>query len=977
LVPFAVLAALALGGMAAYQEGQRRLDVWLRQKLAGELARENLRADIGKMTLDPLRGLVARDCRLYGGKDQKLLLATFDRLRVEADLSRLLHRQQFINSVTLTDAALALPLDPENPQTQWLTLTGLNASILASGDRFEVRQARALLEGVPVTVEGTLLKPSKMQRSRSRPKDEKREALDLLRERRHWLDELRGQLRQLKWETNGRPPQLDLRLTADLDRPAELRLWGRLHGQNFRYRDYVIRDLEVAGEWSRGEATIREARLRDTVGTLTGSARMEPGRPRPEYFFTFQSTANLPALIGAIREVPALKEFVLYEPDSLSTSGEASWRPASADGSSPAALQMMGRLTSGRFATRGAVFESVDAAFFLKDGDINLRNVRLAHASGTLNGQAMRQSGQWRYQVQMRMNPKALQPFTTTAAQHRLFDRLDFQDQSSMELEARGSGPQESLQSWEHEATVDARQFRYQGEVIRRLQANLGRREGTTLATAVRLVRPEGELTAARLTIAEAAQTLLIDDLRSTVFPAPVVRQTSPHIFHFVDAYQFSQPPTIRMAGRVGLKNVELNDFTLDVVASGDVQATLPDRTVLPLISPRGQITSKGRLLSLDLTGQVQQGASWRGTTLDETVAARFLGAFPLIFKKEPRSESWQFFLTGPARVRQVVGSSILPVEVAKATVDFRHRRAETQGASVQVEADGRVLAPAQFQQLTLRDPAMAQFQGVFDAEKRSPENVRTRWSLNLEAPGTIDWKFSDKSLPLQEVKVEAEFQRGRLEFQRTSASLLGGSVTGTGEVNTLAATQDFVATVQAENVGFGALAKIYAPGTLTAGQLSGGFRLTGNGRPDANDSLNLQGSGQAVVREGDIFAMPLLGPLSPLLSSMLPGTKSGYSQARDARASFALSDGLLTTRDFEALTMAFVIKGGGEINLESKRVDLQARINTRGPTGMLLYPVSRLLEFEAQGTINDPAWTPGVLNLPGKLLPLPGVRRR
>ena len=46
-MPFAVLAVLALGGMAAYQEGQRQLDVWLRQKLAGELARENLRADIG------------------------------------------------------------------------------------------------------------------------------------------------------------------------------------------------------------------------------------------------------------------------------------------------------------------------------------------------------------------------------------------------------------------------------------------------------------------------------------------------------------------------------------------------------------------------------------------------------------------------------------------------------------------------------------------------------------------------------------------------------------------------------------------------------------------------------------------------------------------------------------------------------------------------------------------------------------------
>jgi hypothetical protein len=397
---------------------------------------------------------------------------------------------------------------------------------------------------------------------------------------------------------------------------------------------------------------------------------------------------------------------------------------------------------------------------------------------------------------------------------------------------------------------------------------------------------------------------------------------------------------------------------------------------VLPLVSPRGQITSKGTLLSLDLTGQVRSGAAWQGTTLDDTVAARFLGAFP-IAKLKPRSESWQFFLTGPARARQKVGSTTLPVEVAKASVDFRHRRGDLPGATVQVEADGRLLAPARFQQFSLRDPATARFQGIFEAEKRSEKSDRTRWSLAVEAPGTVDWELGGKQLPLEQLKFQADFRRDRLDVPRATARLLGGAVTGSGEIDHLSSTQDFIAAVQADEVAFGPLAQVYSPGTETAGQLSGGFRLAGRGQPSATESQDFRGAGQATIREGDIFALPLLGPLSPLLSAVLPGTKTGYSKARDARASFSLSDGKLTTRDFEALTTAFVIKGGGEIDMNTKKVKLQARVNTRGPTGMLLYPVSRLLEYEADGTTADPAWRPAVLTLPGKLIPLPGVRRR
>lgn len=975
LIPFAVLAAVTVGGVAVYHAGQRRLDSWLRAKLTEELAKENLRADIGKMTLDPLRGLVARDCRLYGGPDQKLLLATFDRLRVEADVSRLLQRQQFINSVELTEAALSLPLDPQDPQTGWFSLTGLTARILASGDRFEVRQAHGLLEGVPVTLEGTLLKPARMSRHRDRPAGDKGEALDLLRDRRQWLDGLRAQIKQLDWQGSPRPPRLDLRLTGDLDRPAEMQVWARLRGEDFRYRDYEVKELDVMAEWSRGETLFREIRLRDAAGTLVGNARL--GRGRSGLSFRFQSSANLPALAGAVHDLPALREFILYEPDALSIGGEGTWRPAAVDGTAPSSFKMLGRIASGRFATRGVVFESIDAAFFLQDGNINLRDLRLAHETGTLDGQVMRQDGLWRYRTQMRLNPKALQPFLNTAELHRQMDRLDFQDHSTMEVEAHGSGRPEDPQSWEHQATIEARQFRYMGEVVHRVQAALSRTAGTTVAQDVRLVRPEGEITAARLTIEDASQTLVIDDLRSTVFPVPVLQCAHPRLVPFVSAYRFAKPPTIRMAGRVGLKKADPNDFTLDVTTEGEVLATLPDRiTVLPLVSPRGQITSKGIVLSLDLTGSVRSGAAWQGTTLDDTVAARFLGSFPLA-RDQPRSESWQFFLTGPARARQKVGTATLPVEVTKASVDFRHRRGDLPGATVQVEAEGRVLAPSRFQQLSLRDPAAARFQGIFEAAKRAANSDRTRWSLAVESPGTVDWEIGGKRLPLEQLNFQAEFRRDRLDVRQATARLLGGAVTGSGEIDHLSSTQDFIAAVQADGVGFGALAQLYAPDTDTAGQLSGGFRLSGRGQTTTTESQDFRGAGQATIRDGDIFALPMLGPLSPLLSAVLPGTKTGYSKAREARASFSLNEGLLTTRDFEALTTAFVIKGGGEINLNTKKVNLQARVNTRGPTGMLLYPVSRLLEYEADGTTTDPAWRPAVLTLPGKLLPLPGGRRR
>lgn len=229
-----------------------------------------------------------------------------------------------------------------------------------------------------------------------------------------------------------------------------------------------------------------------------------------------------------------------------------------------------------------------------------------------------------------------------------------------------------------------------------------------------------------------------------------------------------------------------------------------------------------------------------------------------------------------------------------------------------------------------------------------------------------VEYPLAGKKLPLQNASLTAAYREGRVHVSEATAHLLGGTVRLTADMEPAAATRDYSLKLTAEDVSFGSLAELFSPGTSTGGKLSGTLQLAGQAIPQGAPP---QGGGELTLQDGDIFALPLLGPLSPLIDAVLPGTKTGYSKARKASASFRIQDRKFITQDFEALTNAFVIKGEGTVELDSRRLDLLARLNTRGPAGVLLYPVSKLLEYEAKGTTAEPGWKPRVLSLPGRLL--------
>src|SRR5690606_23760785 len=93
-----------------------------------------------------------------------------------------------INHIDLRDAADSLPVDTEDPQTKTIDLVGVNAHVRASGDRFEIRHAQGMIAGIRVTMDGSLLRPSKIKKEKDGSPKDKKEALAFLKERRGFLE---------------------------------------------------------------------------------------------------------------------------------------------------------------------------------------------------------------------------------------------------------------------------------------------------------------------------------------------------------------------------------------------------------------------------------------------------------------------------------------------------------------------------------------------------------------------------------------------------------------------------------------------------------------------------------------------------------------------------------------------------------------------------------------------------------------------
>ncbi len=230
---------------------------------------------------------------------------------------------------------------------------------------------------------------------------------------------------------------------------------------------------------------------------------------------------------------------------------------------------------------------------------------------------------------------------------------------------------------------------------------------------------------------------------------------------------------------------------------------------------------------------------------------------------------------------------------------------------------------------------------------------------IAVNAPAGLQYLLLGKWLPIEQATGELGIFGRQLRLSNINARVYGGTVTGSMNASLVPGDPKFETSVEAENVNFEDITRLYFDYKDSQGLLQARYDFSG--RMDRMDSINGRGSLQVV--DGDIFAIPYIGPLSTLLNEVVPGM--GYSRASRASSTFETINGVIHVNDFEVRSTTFTMIGGGWLNFMEDGMNFNVRVNARGVPGILLFPVSKLFEYTSTGKLSDPKWRPKRFSIP------------
>jgi hypothetical protein len=242
----------------------------------------------------------------------------------------------------------------------------------------------------------------------------------------------------------------------------------------------------------------------------------------------------------------------------------------------------------------------------------------------------------------------------------------------------------------------------------------------------------------------------------------------------------------------------------------------------------------------------------------------------------------------------------------------------------------------------------------------------RNELTVSFSGGGDAHYDFLGKTLTLSEPVGEVRISGSRVHLTHLTASVFGGGIDLRYEVEDVRSPEPpFRMHATLRGVPLERVTRHYGEKGDITGAVDLDLDLTGKiGR-----IASFQGVGSARISEGYLFAIPVLGPLSALLPGQGGNNPAGGTAskgngpgniAKEASANFRIENGVLATRDLEALTRSFRVKAAGSVSLVDQSVDLEAVVNTRGElSSTVLTPVSELLTYSCTGTIREPAWKP------------------
>ena len=239
-----------------------------------------------------------------------------------------------------------------------------------------------------------------------------------------------------------------------------------------------------------------------------------------------------------------------------------------------------------------------------------------------------------------------------------------------------------------------------------------------------------------------------------------------------------------------------------------------------------------------------------------------------------------------------------------------------------------------------------------------------TRLNIQIQDAKTLDWKFLGKPTTFSQVRSKLMITGETVTLNQLSAEVFGGGCAG-NVVAHINGSKKFTADLRWNGIRMQKLGENYAFNEKGYGTLTGRINLSGV----ASDTSTLHGEGLCSLEKGELFAVPMFGPLSPIISAVLGDRRAGFERAKDAFCNFTITKGVIHTNDFATQTSNMKFTGNGDVDLNNDTIDMTMRMNARGLLGIITLPlqpiIKGLFQFHGQGPMKEPKWEHVIFSSP------------
>jgi len=576
LITLGLTVGIVLGGV--YYLNQTGVNRQWRDNIAQELENLGVIADFDSLRYMPSRGLIAEGVTIYADSSRTETIAQLENLVIDVDKTKLMRGKLRVNNISLINAEISLPIDPDEPDGPRIIINKLSGDMyLPDKNTIEAREITGIVAGIQLSLDAHIWSDNlqKMQQHSPSQKNARitriKVIAKIIEEISHW-----------NWP-EGKPPQLKIYAEGNIDNLDSAHLDFSLTADELEHQGIKLHDINIRGDYNNKMITLDRISMQDSAGKFEALADFYPDTRQGKFKVT-ESTLHLQMLARQLLGVKLIPQVVFSTPPSITCSGSVTFDP-----NFTPSIQLTGQAETLNFTYLGTRFKRLETELSIQGKNIFLTGLRAVHTDGEISGRVLMKEGVIRYEADTTLPAKAYLPFILDPISKREMAKATFTPTSRVHVISKGFIDTTQPKKWSINGHAQLLNFSYKGVPMKEAKATYLFKPKSLDFSKIKLTfdykdytlrkkyggPSSGRVNADKVIIDLKDRMVHIQNVRTSSWPVPVIRLFHTHSANHCEQYRFMKPPNLLANGSFDLnRNQARTDFKINVNVPGSTHYT-------------------------------------------------------------------------------------------------------------------------------------------------------------------------------------------------------------------------------------------------------------------------------------------------------------------------------------------------------------------------------------------------------------------